>query len=166
MNGHRRTGKPVFPKTRQIKKSPKSTPVRPTARRGMCEGGTVCGCPHRVKSGLGLPLCMRVYAPQGPPKKPANTHPAPPQGRGQCDGGTVCGCPHRVKSEVKPAAYAKVCVPRSPPIKKEPFGSFLFGGGEESRTPVRKPVRTAFYECSCSFNIPSVCRRTAGCRLQ
>ena len=43
---------------------------------------------------------------------------------------------------------------------------WTYGGGEESRTPVRKPVRTAFYECSCSFNIPSVCRRTAGCRLQ
>lgn len=125
MNGHRRTGKPVFPKTRQIKKSPRSTLLRPTARRGMCEGGTICGCPHRVKSGLGLPLCMRVYAPQGPPKKPANTHPAPPQGRGQCDGGTVCGCPHRVKSEVKPAAYAKVCAPRSPPIKKSHSALFL-----------------------------------------
>ena len=70
MNGHRRTGKPMFPKTRQIKKSPKSTP--PLAQpqgRGQCDGGTVCGCPHRVKSGLGLPICIRVCAPQVPSNK-------------------------------------------------------------------------------------------------
>ena len=69
MNGHRRTGKPVFPKTRQIKKPPKSTPLAQPQGRGQCDGGTVCGCPHRVKSELGLPLCMRVYAPQDPPNK-------------------------------------------------------------------------------------------------
>ena len=108
--------KSLLPKDRQ--KSPPTRPAPPQGR-GQCDGGTICRCPHRVKSGLGLPLCMRVYAPQGPPKKPANTHPTPPQGRGQCDGGTVCGFPHRVKSEVKPVACIKVCAPRSPPNKKD-----------------------------------------------
>ena len=71
MNGHRRTGKPMFPKPRQ---KPANTPRPATPQgRGQCDGGTICGFPHRVKSGLGLPLCMRVYAPQSPPnKKDAN----------------------------------------------------------------------------------------------
>lgn len=31
-----------------------------------------------------------------------------------------------------------------------------FGGGEESRTPVRKPIPTAFYERIPSFGFPRV----------
>lgn len=30
----------------------------------------------------------------------------------------------------------------------------LFGGGEGSRTPVRKPLAKAFYECSLLFKFP------------
>ena len=30
----------------------------------------------------------------------------------------------------------------------------LVGGGEGSRTPVRKSIRTTFYECSLSIKIP------------
>lgn len=63
------------------------------------------------------------------------------------------------------ACYSTRCFvvcPNSVPIKNRVFGLYFNGGGEESRTPVRKPVRTAFYECSCSFNIPSASRRTAG----
>ena len=38
----------------------------------------------------------------------------------------------------------------------------LFGGGDESRTRVRKPIRTTFYECSLSFKIPLLLRRQTG----
>lgn len=56
MNGHRRTGKPMFPKVRQIKKSPKSTP-RPPHRKG---GGSVmgepfAGAPIALNQGWGFP---------------------------------------------------------------------------------------------------------------
>ncbi len=40
--------------------------------------------------------------------------------------------------------------------KSEPlqFGFDVFGGGEESRTPVRKPIHTAFSGWSRSFTFP------------
>lgn len=42
----------------------------------------------------------------------------------------------------------------------------LLGGGEGSRTPVRKPLTMAFSECSLSFRIPLTGRRQAGFRLR
>ncbi len=83
-----------------------------------------------------------------------------------CEGEPFAGAPIAFNQGSGCKIRKKFALPRVRQIKKRPKASFLFGGGEESRTPVRKPVRTAFYECSCSFNIPSVCRRTAGCRLQ
>ena len=46
------------------------------------------------------------------------------------------------------------------------FLSTLHGGGEGSRTPVRKSVPMAFYECSASFVLrqPSDDEQTADCR--
>jgi len=44
--------------------------------------------------------------------------------------------------------------------------SVNFGGGEGSRTPVRKPLAIAFFECSLSFGIPLTGRRWAGFRLR
>ncbi len=38
-----------------------------------------------------------------------------------------------------------------------PFSAYLhsfLGGGDESRTRVRKSIRTTFYECSLPFKIP------------
>ena len=40
------------------------------------------------------------------------------------------------------------------------------GGDEESRTPVRKPLTKAFYECSHLIKIPSAPRQMAGSALQ
>jgi len=50
---------------------------------------------------------------------------------------------------------------KKPPIDKNllSIDGILFGGGEESRTPVRKPIHANFYECSLSFKIPSLNRR-------
>ena len=42
----------------------------------------------------------------------------------------------------------------------------VFGGGEGNRTPVRKPLATAFSECSRSFEIPLTQRRKAGYALR
>ena len=39
---------------------------------------------------------------------------------------------------------------------------FGFGGGEGSRTPVRKPLNITFYECISSFVIPLARRRRTG----
>ena len=51
-------------------------------------------------------------------------------------------------------------------IEKAPTrGAFLFGGGEGSRTPVRKSLDTAFSECSPSFAIPLIGRRRTAFRL-
>lgn len=38
--------------------------------------------------------------------------------------------------------------------KKNEFGFALFGGGEENRTPVRKPLRATFSGRSPAFFIP------------
>ena len=40
-----------------------------------------------------------------------------------------------------------------PKEKTRPSACFSFGGCEGSRTPVRKPLDTAFYECSTSFSL-------------
>lgn len=58
MNGHRRTGKPVFPKTRQIKKVAKEHPPRSPRRKG---GGSVmgepfAGAPIALNQGWGFPF--------------------------------------------------------------------------------------------------------------
>ena len=41
----------------------------------------------------------------------------------------------------------------------KPYLRGLFGGGDERRTRVRKPIRTTFYECSLSFKIPLLLSR-------
>ena len=41
-----------------------------------------------------------------------------------------------------------------PPAKKQVFVQYPIGGGDESRTRVRKSIRTTFYECSLPFKIP------------
>ena len=41
-----------------------------------------------------------------------------------------------------------------PPLKKFVFVRYLFGGGEENRTPVRKPLRATFSGRSPAFFIP------------
>ena len=38
--------------------------------------------------------------------------------------------------------------------KKEPKGSFVFGGGEGNRTPVRKPLDATFSGCRESTEFP------------
>ena len=43
--------------------------TRPHAGRGLCEGGTVCGCPLRVKTGQHLSTLYRVSVPKGSPNK-------------------------------------------------------------------------------------------------
>ena len=40
--------------------------------------------------------------------------------------------------------------------------TFLYGGAEESRTPVRRPVHKTFYERSRCFNVPSIRPPAAG----
>ena len=46
------------------------------------------------------------------------------------------------------------CMKKFQPPSKNVKGG-VSGGGEENRTPVRKPLTEAFYECSRCFNIPS-----------
>ena len=58
--------KSLLPKDRQ--KSPPTRPAPPQGR-GQCDGGTVCGFPHRVKSGQRLAACIRVCVPRPPPIK-------------------------------------------------------------------------------------------------
>lgn len=41
-------------------------------------------------------------------------------------------------------------------------GVFWFGGAEESRTPVRRPVHKTFYERSRCFSVPSIRPPAAG----
>ena len=67
MNGHRRTGKPVFPKTRQIKK--RHPPTHPTARRGMCEGGTIAVPPSRLIRAATCGLYKGLRSPASTNKK-------------------------------------------------------------------------------------------------
>ena len=38
--------------------------------------------------------------------------------------------------------------------EKAAYATFLFGGDEENRTPVRKPIHTTFSVGSLSFRIP------------
>lgn len=47
-----------------------------------------------------------------------------------------------------------------------PLNYTRIGGDEESRTPVRKPLTKAFYECSHLIKIPSAPRQMAGSALQ
>ena len=57
MNGHRRTGKAVFPKTRQIKKPPKSTPRSPRRKGGgSVMGEPFAGAPIALNQGWGFPF--------------------------------------------------------------------------------------------------------------
>lgn len=51
-------------------------------------------------------------------------------------------------------------------LDEEEFDASSFGGDEESRTPVRKPLTKAFYECSHLIKIPSAPRQMAGSALQ
>ena len=51
-------------------------------------------------------------------------------------------------------------------LVKEEFDASSFGGGEGSRTPVRKPVYKTFYERSRYFNIPSAALLPTGLRFQ
>ena len=55
-----------------------------------------------------------------------------------------------------------------PPAKKQVFVQYLFGGGEGSRTPVRKSLVEAFSECSRSFGFPSpgADRQAPGCGIR
>lgn len=39
---------------------------------------------------------------------------------------------------------------------------FIYGGGEGNRTPVRKSIPKAFYECSLYINIPLDSRLQTG----
>ena len=41
--------------------------------------------------------------------------------------------------------------------------TFRFGGGDESRTRVRKSIHATFYERSLSTKIPNKSRRQTGC---
>ena len=47
-------------------------------------------------------------------------------------------------------------------LVKEEFDASSFGGGEGNRTPVRKSLTKAFYECSHLFKIPSMFRQMTG----
>ena len=74
---------------------------------------------------------------------------------------------HRIKT-----THCVVFMLRSTPVlclhqkQKAPArGAFAFGGGEGSRTPVRKSLDTAFSECSPSFEIPLIGRRRTAFRL-
>ena len=58
--------KSLLPKDRQ--KSPPTRPAPPQGR-GQCDGGTVCGFPHRVKSEVKPVACIKVCAPRSPPNK-------------------------------------------------------------------------------------------------
>lgn len=48
-----------------------------------------------------------------------------------------------------------------PPAKKQVFVQYPIGGDEENRTPVRKSLAKAFYECSRCFKIPALQHPTA-----
>ena len=55
------------------------------------------------------------------------------------------------------ACYSTRCFvvcPNSVPIKNRVFGLYFNGGGEENRTPVRKPLRATFFGRSPAFFIP------------
>ena len=47
-------------------------------------------------------------------------------------------------------------------LVKEEFDASSFGGGEGNRTPVRKSLTKAFYECSHLFKIPFMFRQMTG----
>lgn len=49
----------------------------------------------------------------------------------------------------------KTINPNPSPILKIEFGLYWLGGGEGNRTPVRKSLAKAFYECIQLFNIPA-----------
>ena len=56
------------------------------------------------------------------------------------------------------AEFYSAPIPGSTPLHKKRLalmGKSFFGGGEGSRTPVRKSIHTAFYECSLSLGFPS-----------
>ena len=68
--------------------------------------------------------------------------------------------PNRSQTSSTMKTYPKQCF-----TKNKVFGYALFGGDEESRTPVRKPLTKAFYECIQCFKIPSAQRPLAGYAL-
>ena len=51
-------------------------------------------------------------------------------------------------------SYQSETLTAKPPLKKYVFVQYTFGGDEENRTPVRKPIHTTFFVDSLLFRIP------------
>ena len=58
--------------------------------------------------------------------------------------------------------YQRTHLTAKPPLKKKVFIQYPFGGGEGSRTPVRKMLAEIFSERSLCFNIPLPLRPQTG----
>ena len=123
---------------------------------GSLLAGTKISQPAKASCDIGCSNLPLVEARGVPPQPLAALRPRPfadaPFGRSSATGGVL----FRFGS---PAFH----------INKKPmqqYGLFIYGGGEGSRTPVRKPVYKTFYERSRYFDIPSAALLPTGLRFQ
>ena len=115
------------------KDAPAHMPTFPYARRGMCEGRTICGSSLRVISGQWLPLYGIVCVPPAPAKQtpPPICRPSPTQGEGCVKGGPSAGPPFAFDQGSDFQVCAGVALPVPRPTKKTPCPnnkSFPVGG--------------------------------------
>lgn len=119
-------------KVHQIKRTPK-VQTRPHAGRGLCEGGTVCGCPLCVKIGQWLPAC------RGSAFLKVHQIKTPLRGRNTC--------PFAGKDSVKENRKVVFRVPSGQHL------STLYRVGVPKGSPNKKDARRRHFVRKCLFRL-------------